>query len=327
MAKIVRFLCRMNNSLFKALPPLSKLLFFGGMVLIGFGVGALVIMLITLKGLHIPAEEISAFLSLPDPAFVEAIKWMNNVAQIFGFILPVLLFVLIFGKHDVLSLMNRKPNVLLWFAPFWIISANGIIEFSGVVNEWLIPAGSGLERLFRPQEESAKRLTEIILGAPGSWSFFTTIITVALIPAICEELVFRGVVQPLVARSTKRIHLAVWFTAFLFSFIHFQFYGFIPRLILGAMLGYLVIWSGSIWTAVLGHFANNLVAIISYKFFDGMPEEIGATPDYLYLGISVVACTAIAYFMLKRSKWPWIGFEYLGITNPAAPTPSSGPQA
>jgi uncharacterized protein len=255
----------MNTSLFKALPPFTKLLFFGGMVLIGFGVGTLAVMLVAVKFAGLSIESLPAFFSSPDMEHIELVKWMNNIAQLFGFIVPVVLFALVFGMRDVSRLMLRKPNFYLFTGALWVMGATGVITALGWLNTLLIPQGSGLEQLLRPQEESAAHLTQLILSATGPWAICSTVITVAIVPALAEEFVFRGVVQPLIARSTQRIHLSVWLTAALFSFIHFQFYGFLPRLVLGAMLGYLVIWSGTIWTSVVAHATNNLMAVVAYR--------------------------------------------------------------
>jgi hypothetical protein len=78
---------------------------------------------------------------------------------------------------------------------------------------------------------------------------------------------FRGVIQTIFVRWTKNTHAAVWITAILFSAFHMEFFGFLPRLLLGVFFGYFVAWSGSIWTGVWAHFLNNsTVVIITYLF-------------------------------------------------------------
>jgi uncharacterized protein len=255
------------------------------------------------------------------------VKWMNNIAQLFGFIVPVVLFALVFGMRDVSRLMLRKPNFYLFTGALWVMGATGVITALGWLNTLLIPQGSGLEQLLRPQEESAAHLTQLILSATGPWAICSTVITVAIVPALAEEFVFRGVVQPLIARSTQRIHLSVWLTAALFSFIHFQFYGFLPRLVLGAMLGYLVIWSGTIWTSVVAHATNNLMAVVAYYVANQTPEALtNESPEWMSTALSISVTCALGWWLYKQSKWPWIGFDYLGITSPSAPAPSSNPQ-
>jgi membrane protease YdiL (CAAX protease family) len=87
---------------------------------------------------------------------------------------------------------------------------------------------------------------------------------VGVVAAVSEEILFRGLLQDMFSRWTGHKHLGVWIAAFLFSFIHMQFFGFFPRFFLGALLGYLVLYSGSLWAAIAGHFLNNTLAVILY---------------------------------------------------------------
>ena len=139
----------------------------------------------------------------------------------------------------------------------------------------------------KASEEQAAALTEAFLkmSTPGELIF--NLFMIALIPAIGEELLFRGIVQNIFSRWLKNNHAAVWFTAILFSAMHMQFYGFIPRLMLGAMLGYLLVWSGNLWWPIIAHFVNNAAAVIfSYlfqnKFIDLDPDTIGSCPGSRY---------------------------------------------
>jgi membrane protease YdiL (CAAX protease family) len=215
--------------------------------------------------------------------------------------------------------MLRPIRNWWWLAPVWIIGANGLIDFLGFVNEWLITPGGALDQMFRAQEENAERLTELILSGTTVSAIITTIITVAIVPAVAEELVFRGVLQPLLARASRSIHVAIWLSAFLFSFIHFQFFGFLPRLVMGAMLGYLVIWSGSLYTAIIAHCLNNLVAVFLFKA-DGMTASI-ESQALVAAGLSFLLTAAGAFWMMRKSQWPWNSFAYMGITSPSAKPP------
>lgn len=307
-------LCRMDFSFLKHMNPGGKALFFVGMILIGFSLGTALVGALAIFGLGMTPEELKAMVALPDPSQIETVKWMNNIAQVCGFVLPVLLFVRWFGKSDVQGLMLHPVRNWWWLAPFWILAANGLIDFLGYVNEWLITPGSAFDQMFRPQEENAQRLTELILSGTSAQALITTVLTVAIVPALAEEFVFRGVLQPLLARATRSIHLAIWLSAFLFSFIHFQFFGFIPRLVMGAMLGYLVIWSGSLYTAIIAHCLNNVLAIFLFTA-DGLTASM-ETQALVAAGVSFLLTAVGAFYMSRKSQWPWRSFAYMGITSP-----------
>jgi hypothetical protein len=140
-------------------------------------------------------------------------------------------------------------------------------------------------------------------------------LSIAIIPAICEELLFRGVLMPLLGKMTRNIHIAIWITAALFSLIHMQFYGFLPRLLMGAVLGYLVIWSGSLWTAILAHFVNNATAFILFQLYGTLetPDNSVISSMAFYI-IASILFIALILWSRMRSKWPWMSFEYLGVS-------------
>tara|TARA_B100000902_G_scaffold387255_1_gene431070 strand:+ start:23 stop:949 length:927 start_codon:yes stop_codon:yes gene_type:complete len=90
----------------------------------------------------------------------------------------------------------------------------------------------------------------------------------AIIPAIGEELFFRGFVQKNIHRVLRNPHIAIIVTSILFSLIHFHLNGLIPRFILGCVLGYMFYWTKSLWIPIIAHFTNNALAIIiSYPYF------------------------------------------------------------
>ena len=112
-------------------------------------------------------------------------------------------------------------------------------------------------------EEAARQATEIMIGGTSVGDLLVYLLVIALIPAVGEELLFRGVIQRTL-QQRYNLHAAVWITAALFSFAHFQFLGFYPRLLLGVLLGYAAAWSGSLRTSMLLHFFNNGSAVVAY---------------------------------------------------------------
>jgi hypothetical protein len=115
--------------------------------------------------------------------------------------------------------------------------------------------------------------------------------------------------MPLLAKMTRNIHAAVWITAMLFSLIHVQFYGFLPRMIMGALLGYFVVWSGSLWTSILAHFINNASAFLMFQYFGTLETPENSVLNhwgFYFLASSVFV--ALIFLARKKINLPWKSF-------------------
>lgn len=295
----------MNQPLLKGFNPALQILFFFILIIIFMGVGSVATILIGVFGFGISLSALPTIMSNPSDQYSMALMWMNNVSQLFTFLMPVLAFLLLFGRKSVNGLMlTRSSWVFMVVSIAFILAAGGLIDLSSQLNKLLIPEGSSIEAWAKPMEDAAEKLTKIILGAGGTATVLTAFFSIAVIPAVCEELAFRGVLQPLVAKATGNIHLAIWATAVAFSVFHMQFYGFLPRMIIGALLGYLVVWTGSIWPSILAHFANNAMAYILYQYYGSMdaPEGSFQSEWYTYL-VSIAVTALIVLWYRKRSRW------------------------
>lgn len=188
---------------------------------------------------------------------------------------------------------SRKTGRLVLLSIGITVTAIPLINLLVSWNEQIrLPESlSGLEQLMQQLEAQANALLQQFLtyGNGAWWVLLINLLVLAVLPAIGEELTFRGVLQQLlcgqpstlnVQRSTLNNHLAVWVTAFIFSFIHFQFYGFIPRLLLGALLGYALLWSGNIRYSMIMHGTNNALSVLLFYLgtyvWDMSQEQIDA---------------------------------------------------
>lgn len=127
---------------------------------------------------------------------------------------------------------------------------------------------AGFEKWAQAKEAALKDLTELLTTFHSLRELFVGIFVLGMLPAIGEELLFRGILQPLLQAITKNIHVAVWISAFIFSAIHLQFYGLIPRFLLGILFGYIYCWTKDLSLAMVAHFYNNfftLVALFLYQ--------------------------------------------------------------
>jgi membrane protease YdiL (CAAX protease family) len=178
-----------------------------------------------------------------------------------------------------------------------------VIVFMGV-NAIFIHWNKGIELPFgvddwaRSMEEKLGEMTVFITQYDSQLQMFLAFIVVVVLPAIGEEIVFRGMIQNDFYRATRNAHVAIWVSAFLFSAIHLQFYGFFPRMFLGALFGYLYFWSGNLWMPVLAHFVNNGFTLVSLYLYDKGTINIdmeNAQPTVWQVLFSVVFSAFLLY--------------------------------
>jgi hypothetical protein len=172
--------------------------------------------------------------------------------------------------------VEPMPFLFTLFATVAFILVNGyIIEWN--TNIQLPEFMSGFERWAKQLEESMAETTKLFTTFSSFSGFVLAFIVVAILPGIGEELLFRGLLQNGLHRWTKNTHVAIWVSAFLFSAIHMQFYGLFPRMALGALFGYLYVWSGNLWYPIIAHITNNgLSLIVAYLY---QLEIIEVNPD------------------------------------------------
>ncbi len=206
-----------------------------------------------------------------NPSTVEMInfsKYLQLVSQLGFFIVPSLIFAFLVNKK-----ISQYLKINVNISGFTLVLTIALTFLGMPFINWLAELNSGLqlpesmksiEEWMKTTEENAKVLVEKFLEVETIGGLLINIFIIAIIPAIGEEFLFRGVLQRLFHDWSKNIHIAVFVTGFLFSFIHFQFYGFLPRMLLGVIFGYLFAWSGSLWIPIAAHFVNNAFAVIAF---------------------------------------------------------------
>lgn len=227
---------------------------------------------------------------------ITMLKVGQGISSALMFIAPPLILYAITRTQPMLQLGFRAP------AKGWMLLIGIALMFislplTNILGEWneKVNFGETLETWLKFFEDTAADLTQRMLEVDSIWGLLFNLLVIALIPAIGEELTFRGVLQQALTKSCKNVHVAVFITAFVFSFIHFQFYGFLPRMFLGLLLGYLYYYSGSIWTSILMHFINNGTAVVlgylEYKNLTGIDwEHFGSTSSLpLWASIAILA--------------------------------------
>lgn len=240
------------------------------------------------------------------------ILFLQAVSQLLTFLLPALIFSWLFSDNaaEVLQLdfSGRK----------WLYSAAGVVLLFCLIPfaNWLeninmemhLPQSmSAVESSMRMASENSQALIESLLGTPGVGAFIVNILVIALFPAICEEFLFRGAVQQLFCRWFRNRHAAVVATAIVFSLAHGEIFAFLPRFMLGIVLGYLFLYSGSMLTNVIVHFFNNAtIVVIYYLYNNGLLEQNIAddmTLPWLVVVAGVVAAVVIFWFVFLKREW------------------------
>ena len=197
----------------------------------------------------------------------------------------------------------------LWAIGIMLIAQPAINMFSQWNQQLALPELlQPLEAWMRAQEETAGKLTEQFLNVTTIGGLLINLGLMALLPAAGEELTFRGVLQGLMTKLDRQSvpHVAIWVTAILFSAIHMQFYGFVPRMLMGALFGYMLVWTGSMWIPMLMHFVNNALAVLLYFMSNrsgwdmDQVDSIGVG-DTLWLGIVSLVITIAGIYAFRRS--------------------------
>ncbi len=297
---------------FREMKPFSQLMFSIFVVIASF-LAFLVASLIV----AIPIFGVDSIMNLPliddlnNPDSISILKYFQVVQSIGVFIVPPFILGWLFHGNiaEYLSLNKNITFASVILVLVLSFAASPFINFIGVINEnmqlpdWL----SGIETWMKNTEEKAAELTETFLKVETAGGLIFNIFMVAFLPAIGEELLFRGVIQRIFTNWTRNFHWGIWISAILFSALHMQFYGFIPRMFLGVVFGYLLVWSGSIWLPIVAHFINNAVAVIAMYMIDkgllsSEIEDIGTTTDSYYMAAVSLLLIVVFMLMIKRQN-------------------------
>ncbi|HYG19620.1 MAG TPA: CPBP family intramembrane glutamic endopeptidase [Ohtaekwangia sp.] len=159
-----------------------------------------------------------------------------------------------------------QPVILIVFIIVMFIIADSVIAVWNQnidFPDWM----SGFEKWARASEDTMTELTKFVTQFDSFGAMVLGLLVIAILPAIGEEIVFRGLIQNDLFRATRNIHVAIWTSAIIFSAFHLQFFGFFPRMLLGALFGYMYYWSGSLLMPVIAHFINNGLIVVSLYLY------------------------------------------------------------
>jgi uncharacterized protein len=228
-------------------------------------------------------------------------KYLQATQGMSIFILPsvIISFMMTNGRGDYLHIKNKPAGLKILFVICLAVFLIPVTGAAGIFNSKLNLPGwlGGLEKWILAKEETASYLTGILLQSNSFRGLLINIFVIAVLPAIGEELFFRGIIQQILIKMFRSGHLAIWITAIVFSSIHLQFFGFLPRLMLGLVFGYLFYWGGSIWLPVIAHFVNNAIPVIS-SYFTGINELNNRTLEFAETGIFSIFFSSLICLMI-----------------------------
>lgn len=269
-----------------------------GVVLTGYLIGALVIFAV--YGLETLMQ--LAQLNLSDPDTINALWILQVISTTIPLFIAPLFFAYVIVKepNDYLRPTSSFPPILLVLVFCIMFISSPLIEFLANINQKMSfpPSLKFIYDWMREKEDTAQKLTAILLQMKTLGSMIRNVILVGLLTAIAEEFMFRGVIQTIFTRWTKSQHAAVWITAILFSSFHMEFFGFLPRLMLGVVLGYFVAWSGSIWPAVWGHFINNGTAVVVTYLYQHKKIKVNPDDQHMFSYAGYIFSLIIVLFLL-----------------------------
>jgi hypothetical protein len=294
--------------------PFTQVLFTLILILLGGVLVSLLGFLVVLIGMGIGFEELSRILeNFNQPDNLVFLKFFQILQTVGMFILPplVLAYYLDDKPFHYLSLNIKPAGIFLAIVCAVILVGGPVIEWISLVNQQLVlPTWmNGVETWMRNSEEQANDITKAFLSTESIPGLFGNLLIVAVLPAIGEELLFRGLLQKLIKKMTGNAHWAIWITAILFSALHLQFFGFLPRLLLGALFGYLLEWTGTLWLPIIAHFINNAAGVLVFFMTgDGLETKqpdapLFNNPLFLWAIVSgVMVWILLRYLYLNREE-------------------------
>jgi membrane protease YdiL (CAAX protease family) len=255
-----------------------------------------------------------------------SLKWFQFLQTFATFLMPPILCAWMWDTNHRPSVwlkLNRTPDwqTFLFAVGIMICLLPGINLLADLNSRIELPKSLDfIEQIMRQMEENAAALTERFLKADNIAQLLLNVGLLALLPALAEELSFRGTLQQILRGEGLRVtgyrtHTAIWITAFVFSAIHMQFYGFVPRMLMGALFGYMFVWTGSLWVPVVMHFTNNAIAVVTYYVVEhsavsgqlsdkNIADTFGAG-DTWYIGVlSLIAAIALIMWLLTSQDLP-----------------------
>ncbi|MCU0392976.1 MAG: CPBP family intramembrane metalloprotease [Thermoflexibacter sp.] len=282
-------------------------------LLVGFFLSNFLAFIVVLPFINFDLGLINLLLLHPKdyPELRTALMILQGITALGIFVLTPLFYIKFVDKSLSLSYLF-KERAFYYFPLFFLTILLTIIEMPIV--SWIGKWNEGLdfpafmdefETWAKVQEDKLRDLTLFLTEFHSFGDFLLGLVVIAILPGIGEELLFRGILQNKLKDWLGNIHVAVWVGAIIFSAFHFQFYGFVPRMLLGAIFGYLYVWSGSLWYPILAHFTNNGFTVLMMYLYQHRKVELNIDTQEIPIDLamlSLVISITLVFLFYKISK-------------------------
>ena len=296
------------RGLLKAKPPGTQLLILISIALVSFFLFGLLgtVVLSGITGINLMELSDSSKWDFTNPGIITFIRGMQVVQFIALFLVPTFLGAWLFSTDSKKYLGLKKPSNSFYFiaAVAVMILAVPLVNWLGELNK-NVQFPSGIEKWMKKSEEEAAKTVQALLSKHTIKDLIINILCIAGLAAVGEELLFRGIAQRLFIKIFKSPWVGIIIAAILFSAMHLQFYGFLPRFILGIFLGVIFWYSGSLWTSILAHFIYDATLIVLVYFNPSMINEetpVKLNNIALMAALSFAIVALIIGWMKKKSK-------------------------
>jgi len=256
-------------------------------------------------------QNIELLSDVNNPTNIKVLKFLQLIQSVGLFIVPPFIFgYFCYPSVSEFLRINKKTSIRMLivsilatvsFLPFsnWLSYLNSFLQLPSFMNE--------IEIWMRNSEDYATKITQAFLNVNSVPELFYNILLIAIIPALGEEFLFRGLLQRIFIEWTKSKHWGIWISALAFSAIHLQFFGFLPRLFLGLFFGYLLEFTGSLWLPILAHFINNLTGVLLSYFItnnniSAKSSDFGMTQETWIYGILGGIIGSFLFWLIVRKR-------------------------
>jgi len=292
--------------------PLTQFLFLLFSVLVSFFVINLLGALVAIPVFQVSFSEMFEIFEQGDIInHIAFFKYFQILQSFSVFVVPPFIIAWLYSRNSFSFLrLNIPPLSPIYFLIFLLMFFSiPLINHLVEINQNLSFPESlkSVEQWMSQKEENANQIMVEFLKAENISALLLNLFMIAVLPAVGEELLFRGVLQRLIGNWLKNKHVGIFLAAVLFSAMHLQFYGFLPRLALGILFGYLFLWSGNLWLPIIAHFINNATAVIAFyvtrdESFVNKPQAYDYSWGWIVLSLVLVGTVCWFIYYLYRDK-------------------------